>query len=210
MSANFQLKLALVVLVANGLVAGPADALSTDSDGCMTLAEFNEQLPAEGQGSVIVAESVIPAKPSSPARSSLQVFTALKNGKVGKGYSFVADTPMGVRATKLCIAGEYNYARGLDVESASIPVGVAANSNLAKVIEFFIRDKGFNPMFIGERNGAIVVVVGDPSKKDQANLVNGFILVGNNDPTVKAGDLGALRHLNYSPNYDLAATRAKR
>lgn len=190
-----------VAMVAS-VIATPAYALETDKDGCMSVAEFNKQLPAAGQGSVIVAESVIQANASSPVRTSLVVFTALKNGAVGKGYSFLADTPMGTPPTKMCVSREFNNARGLDVENASIPVGVAANSNLAKAIDFSIKEKGFNPIFIGEKNGAITVVVGDPSKKDQANRLNGIILLGNNDPKVKAGDQGGLRKLDYSPNYD--------
>jgi len=192
----------LPVAMAASVIASPAYALETDKDGCMSVAEFNRQLPAEGQGSVVIAERVIPASPTSPARSSFVMFTALKSGQVGKGYSFIADSPMGTAPTKMCVASDFNNARGLDVGNASIPVGVAANSNLAKVIDFSIKEKGFNPIFIGEKNGAITVVVGDPTKKDQANRLNGIILLGNNDPAIKAGDLGGLRKLDYSPNYD--------
>ena len=116
---------------------------------------------------------------------------------------------MGTAPTKMCVASEFNNARGLDVGNSSIPVGVAANSNLAKAIDFSIKEKGFNPIFIGEKNGAITVVVGDPTKKDQANRQNGIILIGNNDPARKSGDLGGLRKLDYSPNYERPVSPAR-
>jgi hypothetical protein len=43
------------------------------------------------------------------------------------------------------------------------------------------------------------VVVGNPK---HGPGLNGMILVGNNDPSRKAGPLGGLMNLSYSPNFD--------
>ena len=108
--------------------------------------------------------------------------TALKSGEFGAGYSFEADKPNGESGFKFCLSGEYDKARALDVSVAEIPSGVASDSNLAKSIRHSIQKDGFNPIFYGEKNGAVTVVVGNPLKKNQ---LNGTILVGNNGSTNK-------------------------
>lgn len=185
-----------VAMALTSMVASPAYALEMNADGCLAPAALMAQLKAEGQGSVVFANRVIPATAKSPATAAFTIFTA---NKAGKGYSFEGDQPSGTPSTKFCMSGDFNNARGLDSSVASIPVGISANSNLAKAVNYSIKEKGFNPMFYGEKDGAIIVVVGNPNKKSE---LNGMILVGNNDPTRKAGDHGGLTGLDYSPNFD--------
>lgn len=189
----------LPVAMAASLIASPAYAVEMGKDGCLPPAELMAKLKAEGQGSVVFGDQITNATANSPARTTFTVFTALKSGQVGKGYSFDGDKPSGTPSTKFCMSGEFDKARGLDVAVAAIPAGISANSNLVKSINHSMKIDGFNPMFIGEKNGAITVVVGNPDKKGQ---LNGMILVGNDDPKRKAADLGGLIGLDYSPNYD--------
>ena len=187
-----------VALLSTMFMAANANAVEMGPDGCLPPAELMAQLKAEGQGSIIIADRVVQATPNSPATGVFAFSTAPKSGKAGKGYSFEGDQPSGTPSTKFCLAGTYNNAFALDVSVAKIPAGVASNSNLAKAINFAIKEKGFNPIFYGEKNGSITVVVGDPMKKGQ---LNGMILLGNNDPKRQAGDQGGLTGLGYSPSY---------
>lgn len=184
-----------VAIVLTSIVASPAHAVEMGTDGCLPPAALMAQLKAEGQGSVVFANRVIPATSNSPAKAAFTIFTASKSGK---GYSFEGDQPSGTPSTKFCLSGTYNVAHGLNVAVAEMPLGVDPNSNLAKAINYNIKEKGFNPIFYGERNGAITVVVGNPAVKGE---LNGMVLIGNNDPSRKAGDLGGLIGLDYSPNY---------
>lgn len=188
-----------LAMAATSLIASPAHAVEMGPDGCLPPAELMAQLKAEGQGSVVVSNRLVPKSANNPKDTTVFAFsTALKSGEFGKGYSFEADKPSGEAGFKLCMSGIYNKARALDVSRSEIPDGVNANSNLAKSLNFLIKEKGFNPIFYGEKNGAITVIAGDPTKKDQ---LNGFILIGNNDPKRPADDKGSLMGLGYSPAY---------
>ena len=194
----------LPVAMAASVIASPAYALEMGKDGCLPPAELMAKLKAEGQGSVVFADIITEPTATTPAKSDFIVFTANKTG--GKGYSFVGDKPSGIPSTKFCLFGQFDRARGLDYSVATIPTGIVANSNLAQTLGFTMKEKGFNPIFVGEKNGAFTVVVGNPDKKGQ---LNGMILVGNNDPKRKASDLGFLIKLDYSPNYDRSFAPAK-
>lgn len=186
-----------VALAVTGSFASPAYAVEMGPDGCLPPAKLMAQLKAEGQGSVIFADAITEPTATTPAKTDFIVFTASKTG--GNGYSFIGDKPSGTPSTKFCLSGQFDKARGLDYTVATIPTGIALNSNLAQTLNFTIKEKGFNPIFVGEKNGAFTVVVGNPEKKGQ---LNGMILVGNNDPKRKASGLGFLTSLDYSPNYD--------
>jgi hypothetical protein len=154
-------------------------------------------LKAEGQRSVIYADRVFSSSATAPARKAFVVYTMNVAGT--KGYSFNGDRPSDEKSTKFCLGTEFNQARALNFSLAKLPLGVEPASNLAKAIEYSIKRDKFNPIFIGEKNGAITVVVGDPKRRPG---LNGMILVGNNDPSQRAGDLGGLINLSYSPNFD--------
>ena len=194
----------LPVAMAASVIASPAYALELGKNGCLPPAELMPQLQAMGQGSIVFADRVIPATANSPAKSVFVVFTANKAGT--KGYSFEGDRPSGTPSTTFCMSGEFNTARGLDSSAAAIPAGIASNSNLVQSIKYTIKERGLNPVFYGEKDGAITVVVGNPGKKGQ---LNGMILLGNNDPKRQSTDLGFLTGLDYSPNYERPASPAR-
>lgn len=188
-----------VVTALTSMIASPAYSVEMGKDGCLPPAELMAQLKAEGQGSVIVGQRIIEKSAKNPQETTVFAFsTALKSGEFGKGYSFEADKPNGEPGMKLCLNGIYDKARALDVSKAEMPDGVAANTNLAKVINLQMNDYKMNPIFYGEKNGAITVVVAAPHKKDQ---LNGTMLVGNNDPSRKVGIQGGFINIGYSPIY---------
>ena len=188
-----------VAMALTSLIASPAYAVEMGKDGCLPPAELMAQLKAEGQGSVIAGQRIIPKSAKNPQETTVFAFsTALKSGEFGKGYSFEADKPNGEPGFKLCLSGIYNKARALDVSKAEIPAGVAANSNLAKVINIQMTDYKLNPIFYGEKNGAITVVVANPTLH---NKFNGVIIIGNNDPKRPADDQGGFIGLGYTPQY---------
>lgn len=187
-----------VAMALTSLIASPAYAVEMGKDGCLAPAELMAQLKAEGQGSVIAGQRIIPKSAKNPQETTVFAFsTALKSGEFGKGYSFEADKPNGETGFKLCMTGEYYKARALDVSKAEVPAYVDSNSNLFKSITWEIKN-GLNPIYYGEKNGAITVIVGAPQKKDQ---FNGTIVVGNNDPTRKSGTQGGFIGLGYTPQY---------
>ena len=187
-----------LAMAATSLIASPAHAVEMGKDGCLAPAELMAQLKAEGQGSVIGGQRLIPKSAKNPQETTVFAFsTALKSGEFGRGYSFEADKPNGEPGFKFCLSGIYDKARALDVSKAEVPAGIAGNSNLFKSITWDIK-QGFNPIYYGEKNGAITVIVAAPHKKDQ---LNGTILVGNNDPSRKAGVQGGFINLGYTPQY---------
>lgn len=195
-----------VAMALTSIIASPAYAVEMGKDGCLPPAELMAQLKAEGQASVIVGQRVVEKSAKNPQETTVFAFsTALKSGEFGKGYSFEADKPNGEPGFKFCVSGIYNKARALDVSKANIPDGVDANSNLAKVIDYSAKQYGYNPIFYGEKNGAITVVVGNPKLQNKAN---GMIFIGNNDPKRPADDQGGFINLGYSPTYaqSLAST----
>lgn len=187
-----------VAMAVTSLVATPAYAVEMGKDGCLPPAELMAQLKAEGQGSVIGGQRIIEKSAKNPQETTVFAFsTALKSGEFGKGYSFEANKPDGEPGMKLCLSGIYDKARALDVSKAEVPAGIDGRSNLFKSITWDIKE-GFNPIYYGEKNGSITVIVAAPHKKDQ---LNGTILVGNNDPSRKAGIQGGFINLGYTPQY---------
>lgn len=190
-----------VALAVTGAFASPAYAVEMGPDGCLPPAKLMAQLQAEGQMTAVKADRLYPATADSPARATFVAFTTNENGT--RGYSFEGDQPYGIPSTKFCLSKIFTKTKVLNANVAFIPAGVAADGNLGKIIRYSSVTKHFNPVFYGESDGAITVVVGNPSIKGH---FNGMILVGNNDPTVKADDQGGLSGLSYGANYERTAS----
>ena len=199
MSLALRFKSSAIALTAaavfSSVAANGAHALDLEPGQCLPAAEMMSRLKAEGQKSVIVADRVWVDRNNQIAGRKFNVFTSNVDGS--KGYNIEGNAPMGSPSSEFCLGSDYTDVSLYNSKGQTLPPSILPNSHLASAIQAGIARNHQSPMMVAHRNGAILVISGNPDNKTN---INGALLVGNNDVNKKAGILNLFANVDYSQN----------
>jgi len=185
----------------------PAYAL--EAKQCLSMADMNAALRAEGQRTLIIGDRMAindDASRSSGVRVTRYVNTVTSNMDGSVGYQLEGDLPRSQSSTTVCVAAKLTNVRLFDDRKATIP----AAAYLGGQFDTVVRDLaalGTRPMAVADtihpdghgryRTGLPVVMFGNPEGRSgsiQTKLVDGTpqFLVGMSDTDYTAAGLERL------------------
>ncbi|MFN7388348.1 hypothetical protein [Brevundimonas sp.] len=183
-------------------VANDADAQALQGRQCVSLAEFNQTLAAEGQRTLVMGERITVANdPSSSTgvRTSRRFNGISSNAEGSIGYQYEGDMPRGMPSTRICIGAVLTNVGLYDARRTEIPARAYLGGRFNQVVDNRAAE-GNRPMIIADtvfgsgttrRNGLPIVVFGDLT--DRLGSVS--TLLPNGDPT----SIVSLDNVDYTP-----------
>jgi hypothetical protein len=170
--------------------ANDANAQALQGRQCVSLAQFNQVLAAEGQRTLVMGERITVANdPSSSTgvRTSRR-FNGISSSVDGKiGYQYEGDMPRGTPSTRICIGAVLTNVGLYDARRSEIPARAYLGGRFNQVVNNRAAE-GNRPMIVADtvfgtgstkRNGLPIVVFGDLA--DRSGSVS--TLLPNGDPT---------------------------
>jgi hypothetical protein len=182
--------------------ANDADAQALQGRQCVSLAEFNQTLAAEGQRTLVMGERItIADDPSSSTgvRTSRRFNGISSNADGSIGYQYEGDMPRGMPSTRICIGAVLTNVGLYDARRTEIPARAYLGGRFNQVVDNRAAE-GNRPIIVADtvfgqgearRNGLPIVVFGDLT--DRVGSVS--TLLPNGDPT----SIVSLDNIDYTP-----------
>ncbi len=187
---SFMQKAAMAVAPVVLAFATNAQALEMAQGQCMAPTQLMPLLKAEGQGTEVVGNRVWGKEVDQKGGRLMNVFTI--NNK-GEAYRFEGDAKLGDPNTQFCLVSSLTGASKHPSGVFTLPAAIPENGVFANALRAEKDNYGNVPVLSGQYNGAIYVVVANPSVKD---AVNGRVYVGNADPNRKPTILSSLANVS--------------
>lgn len=176
------------VVVACGVLASsvfvPASVSALEPRQCLSMAEMNAALRAEGQRTLIIGDRAAlrnDASRESGIRVNRWVNTFTSNDDGSLGYNLEGDRPSGEASTRACVAGKFTNIRLYDARRPGTPLGArrgGAFDNLLREQEA----SGIRPMLQADsistgpngevRRGNGITLMGDMDRGSAMLFVN--------------------------------------
>jgi hypothetical protein len=158
-------------------VANDANAQALQPRQCVSLAQFNQTLAAEGQRTLVIGDRVgiqNDQTVAAGARAVIFVNGVSSNADGSIGYLFEGDKPRGTLSTRVCISAVLENVRLFDARRTDIPRDAYLGGRFNEVVNRSAAE-GSRPMVIADtvfgtgsarRNGSTMVLFGDVADRE--------------------------------------------